>query len=407
MIWQRDFELETVKVVDSLLIAIILFFAIGLFAKLSIAFLGVGLFIIYLLIFKWYDKRLVHQIGLKNEREIIRLFPGETSSLCIEFENQSMFPIINGELFLKIGNAVDTDERIRVREKQWMEIHFPLTMMRRKKTMINIPITAKTRGISRIKNLQIRFPHLFHFHTTTLRLDRTYKKEVIVYPKLLPVTGLDAVAQMMPGDGRTRHSPFEDVQSLMGIRDYQPTDPFHRVNWKASAKSQHLQTNEYEKVMDRSFVFILNVRSTNAESFRKLGQEVEDLISYTAYLCKEAAKQEIPFELFINVRRPGNVPFIHMPEGAGRSHYAHVLEMLARIPNIAITLSFSEMLHRIGTRFDRQKTIIFIGDIPANTAAILRRWRVPQSSLFYVTSGTKGALLQAWKGGQEHVNRSS
>lgn len=129
-----------------------------------------------------------------------------------------------------------------------------------------------------------------------LRYYDFYQTEFIVYPKLLPVNGVNAVFHMMPGDSRLNYSPFEDVQSPLGTRDYSYSDPFHKINWKATVKTQKMQTNIYEKVVDRTFVFIVNLSTENDKNMVSFNKNLENLLSYTAYLSEYATKMRIPLK---------------------------------------------------------------------------------------------------------------
>src|SRR5699024_11501215 len=93
--------------------------------------------------------------------------------------------------------------------------------------------------------------------------------------------------QMVTSDQLINFSTFEDIQSPAGTRDYNYNDPFHRINWKATAKTNELQTNVYERVVDMSYIFLVNIGSEDKVNMAQFNQNLEDLISYTAYLCKE------------------------------------------------------------------------------------------------------------------------
>jgi Protein of unknown function DUF58 len=245
-----------------------------------------------------------------------------------------------------------------------------------------------------VKNISYYFPHLLNFSMLRLRYTGFYKTEYIVYPKLLPVQGANAVFHMMQGESRLNYSPFEDIQSPLGTRDYSYSDPFHKINWKASVKTQKLQTNIYEKVVDRSFVFIINLGTENDKNMVSFNKNLENLLSYTAYLSEYATKMHVPFEIFINARKPGKVSYIHLHEGEGKTHYMHALEMLARVHKQSPIQPFNKMLHQIGKQFIKPKTIIFIGDVPANAIGMMNTWNQVQNSTYQVVDSDGGASIK-------------
>src|SRR5699024_4747689 len=162
----------------------------------------------------------------------------------------------------------------------------------KKKTKLELPIQAEERGVAKISHIDFAFPHLFNFQTVKLSFIDAYKTEVLVFPKLIPVHGLETAFQMTPGSQRITFSPFEDVQSHLCTNDYSFSDQFHRINWKASVKTQSLQTNVYEKVVDKAFLFIVNIGDQPNEG-------MEDLLSYTAYLSQMVTEKGFPFEVYL------------------------------------------------------------------------------------------------------------
>ena len=200
---------------------------------------------------------------------------------------------------------------------------------------------------------------------------------------------------MIPGRERTNLSPFEDVQSPLGTRDYSYNDPFHHINWKASVKTQILQTNVYDKVVDMSFVFIVNleVNNSNMKCFK---ENLENLLSYTAYLSQYATGKRFSFEIVINARKPGKVPYVHLQEGEGKVHYAQALETLARINSQSMITPFHHMLHQVGKQFFTPKTIILIGEIPSGTSQIMKTWKQTQTAIFQIHQTDDGAVMKSF-----------
>ena len=394
MMWQREFASHHLRSFDYMLVAIIVFFLIGIITANSIAFLGVGVFTAFLIVFKFYDNGIGKRLELKNGHTAIKLFPKEESTLAFELSNPSIFPIINGEFQFQTGSAIRAYKHVEETDKYWNKITVPLSMFSKRKTIIEIPVVAQERGVSRIMNITYIFPHLFSFDLQTLKFKDIFYTEFIVFPKLLPVQNTEIVFHMIPGEGRSNISPFEDIQSPMGTRDYSYSDPFHRINWNASVKSQQLQTNVYEKIVDMSYVFIVNLGLAKNDHMARFNQNMEDLLSYTAFLSEHAAKKGVPFEIFINSRKPGNVPYIHFSEGEGKNHYGRALEMLARIHKQSMITPFNQMLHRLGKHVSKPKTIIFIGNIPAGTKEVMDSWRVQQQSVFQIVQRDDMAILK-------------
>ncbi|MUV38299.1 hypothetical protein JNUCC1_02137 [Lentibacillus sp. JNUCC-1] len=372
--WEKTSSLESDHKNDLMLFASgILIFIGGLTGK-PLLFMISGVFILYYLLNYIYDKNISDKLLLKNEQEVIRLFPGDQSILSFTFENKSRYPYLNGKLRFDTGNAISIDTDANQPGQKEHQHILPLTMISKGNTVLEVPISAKKRGSVKIVNIDYRFPHLFKFHLIQLSYLPYFQKEIIVYPRPLVIPGLDDYFHTAPGEQRFSMSPFEDIENRIGTRDYQYGDPFHRINWKASVKAQQLQTHTYEKVIDASLVFIINLEPQESWNTMASSSQTEKNLSYAAYLSQFATERKYPFELYLNIRKSGSTPYVHLPEGAGMSHYMRSLELLARVNEYPITFPAEQMMYRIGQAFSRPKTMIIIGPISDRTKRILNEW---------------------------------
>lgn len=136
-----------------------------------------------------------------------------------------------------------------------------------------------------------------------------------------------------------------------------------------------MQTNTYEKTLDKSFLIVVNLQDEEDSNFSLSSERLEKNLSYTAFLAQYATKNGYPFELFMNMKNPGNIPYIHLPEGEGNAHYMNTLELLARVHQHPIIVPISEMLFRIGQEFNQPKTMIVVGEILPQMKRIMEKWR--------------------------------
>lgn len=393
--WGKDFGPHYTNYRDFLLLATAIIIIMGIFFQEPILYVIVGVFLIYVAINIIYDRTIGRKLYMDSTPQMIRMYQGEKEELSFELENESMLPIVHGQFRFQIESIVRS---LDMEEESTEMIHAfqkSFSLKAKGKTKIHFPFKAETRGVARVRGITYTFPHLFNFDSLSLTYLPKYFIEVIVFPKALPISGIERAFQMAPGDQKTNLSPFEEIQSPIGTRDYEYSDPFHRVNWKASAKTQHLQTNVYEKVVDMSYLFIVNIRR-NAQSGVQSNHLMEQLLSYTAYMCKYALDEELPYELYINARTASTVPYLHLSEGEGRSHYSKSLELLARIPKYTMSYSYTHMVHRIRRQTTSLKTIVMIGDVSEELIPMLTKWSRVQRDIFQVVPYEDGAVLERW-----------
>lgn len=398
--WQKITETESKVTTDLLLLLSGLLILIGAITKREILFLIAGLFALYLIMTRIYDKKVGQALVLQNPRTAIRLFPKDEAKVIFHFENKALFPYLNGTLKMEFGDAITIQHPGITEEKDKHLYEMPLAMIGNGSTVLEIPIQANQRGTAKITNISYRFAHLCKFHSVLLTLIPFYHQEIIVYPRPIPVRGMDAYFQTAPGVERALFSPFEDTQNWLGTRDYHSGDSFNRINWQASVKMQRWQTTTYERVVDGSCVFIINLQSSHLA-----GNQLEKRLSHVAFLCAYATKKGYPFEIFLNARRPGNAASIHVPEGNGIPHYMEALETLARIHRQPMTSPFAAMVYHIERKLTQSKTVILIGDMPTEAQVIMEPWH-KRHLILRVEELSEGAVLVPLRKGVTHATSS-
>ncbi|MHA6251900.1 DUF58 domain-containing protein [Oceanobacillus sp. CAU 1775] len=390
MKWKREVESKHLQSFDLFGLSIIGLFLVGIILKNFIPFIIAALLLVHIVFHKLFEKSVSENIIVENPKRSVRLFPGEDMVWKIQMENKSFFPIINGKLRFNLGHNVQVMNNDTNRKNYWYGIEIPYSISSKRKPAIEVPIKAVERGTARMTQLVYEFPHLFSFHQMKMRYDEYYQTEFIVYPELKEVTGLEVIYHQFPGDARMQYSPYEDIQSSIGTRDYQSSDSFQRINWKASVRSQELQTNIYEKVADLSFVYIVNLKQE-----QRVGESTrtEDLLSYTAFLSKFATEQDTSYEILLNVRQHGSNSFLQLPEGNDNRHLARSLEFLARIPRQPIASSFELLLFHVSKTLQQRKTIIIIGEISEESYAQITQLEQKGHTVFQINESNGVASI--------------
>src|SRR5690625_2804403 len=148
MKWEKQFGINHVKNTDYILTAVFIFSLIGIISQYTVAFVIVSIFLTYFIINKLYDKSVGKNLNLKNPQVSRRLFPGEEAVLTFELDNRSIYPMINGEFQFQTGPAIQTLKYTKDTKSYYKQVDVPLSVMGRRKTVIELPIIAKQRGRS-------------------------------------------------------------------------------------------------------------------------------------------------------------------------------------------------------------------------------------------------------------------
>ncbi|MEH7334814.1 DUF58 domain-containing protein [Neobacillus drentensis] len=302
-----------------------------------------------------YLKRVGEGVSIDNIPDKKRLFVNGKSEWTITIQNGG-FPILKGELKVFFDHFV-APESSQIESNLFMyEISVPFSIYTQKTKQIWIPYTAKMRGIAKIRKLEIHIPSLFGFGETVLESKHFLKQLAIVYPEPLPVKGLTEQMSILQGTNAVPQSLYEDRLGPVGTRDYVPTDSFNKVHWKASAKSQTLQTKIYETISEIGWNIALNV--SNGHS---ITGSLEKLISGLTEFAYFAHKRNIPYSLCINVRTAGNTSFLYLAKGAGKEHLQKVLETLSSISLQNTSIPYDQMLSFFKNHLPEQPFFIHAG----------------------------------------------
>ncbi|MDF2857688.1 MAG: hypothetical protein K0Q87_3539, partial [Neobacillus sp.] len=211
-------------------------------------------------------------------------------------------------------------------------------------------------GISRIQKIEMQIPHFFGLGETILERESFSNQEVLVYPKTLEVKNKHVLLTYKQGESFANHSLFEDYLSPAGTRDYQLSDSFNHIHWKASARKQSLQTKIYDKVTEVGWNISVNIGDDHF-----ISNNLEELLSSTADLAYFFVKQNIPFSLCINIRNAGRTPFVYIMPGTGKEHLQKVLETIALVNAEASVYPYIKMLAYYNRHLDEQPFFLHAG----------------------------------------------
>jgi uncharacterized protein (DUF58 family) len=105
-------------------------------------------------------------------------------------------------------------------------------------------VTFHMRGYYQLGPLLLETGDLFGLH----RRFRVATKPhyVLVFPKVMPLSGYDLASRRPIGEVRLTHRLFEDPTRISGIRQYINGDSLNRIHWRATARTGSLHCKVYE-----------------------------------------------------------------------------------------------------------------------------------------------------------------
>ncbi|RSK26727.1 DUF58 domain-containing protein [Bacillus sp. HMF5848] len=364
---------------------------IALYINSFLFFFFTILLLVFVLVNSYYVENLHKGIHILNEKGRVRLHQGDNCEMTVSIQNTG-FPILLGEVTLQVDDCVEPLAGYVAKQSASYMVTVPLSLTRKSETMIRIPVQTKKRGLAKIRNIELRIPHLLGFGVTVLQYKHFYKQDAIVYPSPIPVSQLETLYTQVEGAFYKPMSIYEDRLATIGTRDYQYGDSLSNIHWTASARMMKLQTKQYERVVNTGFMIAVNVSSGYS-----LTSDLESILSAVCKIAYFAHEQNIPYSLAINVRTAGDIPFYYVSPGSGREQLQKVLELLAQISVNCVTLPFQNMMFVVSRHLPLQPYCIVAGEITESSERlVLEISKKVEATFSLAISNEQHAYMARW-----------
>jgi uncharacterized protein (DUF58 family) len=136
--------------------------------------------------------------------------------------------------------------------------------------VVKYGLECLTRGYHQVGPLVLETGDVFGLHRRFRVL--APPKFVLVYPRIVPLTGYDLASRRPIGDVRMTHRLYEDPTRIAGVRPYQQGDPLNRVHWRATARTGVLHSKIHEPSTLSGITVLLDFHQagyhTRGEPFR-------------------------------------------------------------------------------------------------------------------------------------------
>lgn len=318
-------------------------------------------------------------------------FVGETIELSLRMENRKLLPLPGLRVRMNLPDVMEPEnERFDLRAEaiaghgvvsrstavRWYE---RITWRWR------VPLRA--RGYYRIARIDLRATDIFGVFAR--EREHPAEQAIWVYPEIVPLDRFELPRLRPHGDSRGGLPLFEDVTRLQTLRDYRPGDPLKRIDWKATARRQELQSRVYDPSSDLVAVVALNV-STLPVAWEGFYADIfERAVIAAGSLAAAYSEQRTPVGLLANCTYPGRDSAIRVPVSRAPGQMTRILEALA-MADVFTLAPIQRMLTEEARRLPFGSTVALVTAVltPALESSLerLRRQGV-QASVFYVGLG--------------------
>lgn len=214
---------------------------------------------------------------------------------------------------------------------------------------------CRKRGFYKLGPITVTSGDIFGFYPRSANQPVT--DEVIVYPRLFPISRL-ALPSLQPiGETRAERRIFADPIRTIGVRDYSPHDSLKHIHWKASARHQKLQVKVFEPTTTLKVALFLATDSFQGEGISE--DDFELGVSTAASVANFIMQQRNQAGLFANSLLPDSDQPIRIPPGGSLHQLITILEALAKV-TLSPSASFAEFLQEEWGHFPWGTTIVLV-----------------------------------------------
>jgi uncharacterized protein (DUF58 family) len=320
-----------------------------------------------------------------------RVFFGESITLDISVTNRKFLPLpwlhieeeIPEELTLLKGKTFASARPDRSVLSNFLSIGWYHRMTRR------YPIKCSKRGIYFFGPTTIKSGDPFGFFRTQTTLES--QDQLIVYPRILALEELGIPSRHPFGDLRVRRHLFEDPVLVMTTRDYVNGDPLKHIHWKATARSQNIQSRVFEHTTSVDLALFLDTRTVADAYYWSLISPdfLETGVLAATAISSHAVKNDFKVGLYSNEYYFYSDRLIRLPPSNHPDQLKHILEALAQVKGFP-ALSMEKLLSKETRNLTWETTIVLITAVPTEgVISTLKRLKQAGRRVALVTIGRR------------------
>lgn len=282
-----------------------------------------------------------------------RVFWGEQPVVRLVLRNRGLLPV----LWLHVHDSVP----IQLRSPNFYQQ--VLSLGPRERITLTYRLDCRRRGYYRLGPLAIESGD--PLGTARVALSDATPTTLVVYPRIIPLSGLHLPSRTLYGSLPARQRIFEDPARVMGMRDYAPGDSLRHIAWKASAAAGRLQVRRHEPTVALDTTIFVDLDRSSYSQMR-LWVATELAIVAAASLANWLVEHRQAVGLATNgndALAPGaagepSCPAV-IPPRKGRRALMHILDLLARV-EMADGASLAALLRRETRRLAWGSTLVAI-----------------------------------------------
>lgn len=344
------------------LTGVVLLVAALAFRNGALALLGAGLLAAASSITVW-ERYALARVSYRRVLGEQRAFFGEELPFTVEIENAKPLPLawleaedsVPSDLEIVGGPAVVGFEPGRAHLRQLVALRWY------ERVRLTYTLRCVSRGAFQLGPVRLRSGDPFGFSAREATL-HVYDR-LLVYPRLVPIEGLGLPSRHPFGEARDSRRLFPDTARMAGVRPYAAGDSPRHIHWKASARTQQLQTRIFEPTTSHTLMLYVNLASFEGYWWASLNKaQLELSITAAASIVQWGLDQDYHVGVSTNGAPSGGGEELGVSPAGDPEQLVRALEMLARVSIFART-PLERLLARDRARLPWGTTVVIVSAV--------------------------------------------
>ena len=208
-------------------------------------FFTVSPFLVYAFIFLLIKEDIIQ---VERKMEPARVESGQSVKVTVKVERKTFFPFV----YMMTEERVNSEELVKSKVQEASAVTF--VGFKRKfewsYTLENLP-----RGEHRFLGVEIIFCDFFGWAQKRVLVEK--EQTVLVYPRVKEMKYVAIQTKLDVGAMTSPYSVVKDTSMAVGLREYVPGDRFSWSHWKSFAKTQKLQSKEFEDRQSQELLLMM------------------------------------------------------------------------------------------------------------------------------------------------------
>jgi uncharacterized protein (DUF58 family) len=316
----------------------------------------------------------LRRVQFSRRIEPSRAFPDDVVQVSLVFDNRKPLPLPWVDLGDRFPAGLDYGELEleELPEPEGMRFSSLISARSFERVEQRVTVRCSRRGLYRFGPATLATGDPFGFSLT--RLEQPETTDLLVYPRVLPVSHFGLPAAQPFGEAPPARLVPDDPLRFLGTRPYVPGDPPRQIHWRATARTNRVQSKTYERGATAALALVLDLAGDYLPQDKRARQDREWAISAAASLAADSLDGQREVGLLSNAPPLGGSRYLRVAPSRQRAQLTRILELLAQLIPYA-PRPIGSLLLGEARRFSLGTTICVVTVAP-NDELIETLWRL-------------------------------